>query len=367
MLSDPYVRGYGWDGAVAASAGGRSVGCFDRARSANGRGHNSGPYFVDSLRGGVTFEYGYLIFSPNAPIGSVGTSQADPFVIRLKDWGSSGPGTGYPEGVQVKNSSDPIFFKGDPHPSYGKTAPFRFIRFVGLPSSYGNGVYGGSLTTCAAGNASNNNYPDAGGNVIRFEANDNDGETFGWDATFDGDWTKGWVRGPLVLLTYGPWSSTDRSWGHTLRAGPGFSFTDTIFLHDTNTATGLGSYTNVQVRAECIYSGAVWCGKGKVSAKNNAIKDTTVVGAITIDPSSGVTTIQNVNFKGVARDVVNVGAGSAVNISDLCVPANSRVVGSGTATYNGASISLPYVLPSANDCTAAKPAVPSPPEDVTVG
>jgi hypothetical protein len=268
--------------------------------------------------------------------------------------------------VQVKNSSDPVFFKGDPHPAYGKTSPFRFVRFVGLPSSYGNGVYGGSLTTCAAGNASNNNYPDAGGNVIRFEANDNDGETFGWDATFEGEWTKSWRRGSLVFLAYGPWSSKDRSWGHTLRAGTGFTFADTIFLHDTNTATGSGSYTNIHVRAECIYSGTVYCGSGKVAAKNNVIKDTTVLVGITIDPSSGSTTIQNVNFKGAARDIVNVGAGSSVTISQLCVPANSRVVGAGTAIYKGATVPLPYVLPAANDCTTDKHAIPSPPDDVTV-
>jgi hypothetical protein len=363
VISDPYVRGYGWDGAVAGSAGGRKVGCFDLARSANGRGHNSGPYFTDSLRGGITFEYGYLVFSPNAPIGSVGTSPTDPFIVRVKDWGSSGPGTGYPEGVQIKNSSDPIFFKGDPHPAYGKTSPFRFIRFVGLPSTYGNGVYGGSLTNCAAGNSSNNNYPDATGNVIRFEANDNDGETFGWDATFEGEWTNRWLRGALVLLTYGPWSDVDRSWGHTLRAGSGFTFSDTVALHDTNIATGAGTYTNIKIQAECIYSGAIWCGKGKVSAKDNSIVDTNVSGIVTIEPSSGITTIRDVNFTGSSRDVINVGAGSTVNVSNVCAAAGSRIIGSGTARYNGVTIALPFVLPAVSDCSSPMPA---PPIDVSV-
>ena len=364
VISDPYVRNMGWDGAISGTANGRQVGCFDSSRS-RGR-QNSGPYYVDRMTGGVTLEYGYISFAPRV-VKEVGSSATSPFVVRVKDWGTSGPGTGYPAGVMVKKGWQSILTKGDPHPAYGNNKPFRFIKYVSLPSKYGQGLYGGELSKCASGNSTNNNYPDADDNLIRFEANDNVGENFGWDVSFEGDWNTQWRRGSLIALAWEPWSASDRSYGHVLRALKDMEFKDTIYLHDTNTATGPGLFSNIGIRPECVYAaGGTPCSKGAIAAKANAIQDTNVSGAVTISASSGTTTISNVNFTGSARDVISVGAGSVVAASSLCAPPNSRIVGTGTATYDGASVALPYYLPSANGCETATTTSPEPPQNVTV-
>jgi len=363
VISDPYVRNMGWDGAVSTTVNGRPVGCFDSNRS-RGR-QNTGPYFVDKMTGGLTIEYGYISFAPRV-VNRVGNSVSDPFVIRVKDWGSSGPGTPYPAGVMVKKGWQSIFTKGDPHPAYGNTQAFRYIKYISLPSTYGQGFYGGSLTGCAVGNVTNNNYPDADDNTIRFEANDGVGENFGWDVTFEGDWDKQWRRGQLLLFALEPWSITDRSWGHVLRAGKGMFFKDTTILHDTNTATGEGTYSKIYIRPECLYSGTSYCVNGKIPAKNNTVKDTNVTGDITIDADSGTTIVSNVNFGSVARTILKVAVGTSTDVSKLCVAAGSKVEGLGAVKINGQTVSLPFTfLAALNECENTTPKTQlSPPKNL---
>jgi hypothetical protein len=358
VISDPYVRNMGWDGGVATTIAGRMVGCHDRARGSYRQ--NSGPFYVDQMTGGITFEYGFISFSPRV-VNKVGSSQASPFVVQVKDWGSSGPGTGYPAGVMVKQMVQPVFFKGDPHFEYGNTAPFRFIQFVSLPPNYGNGFYEGELTSCAAGNATNNNWPDARENIIRVEANDNVGVNFGWDVAFSGDWKNNWRRGQLIHLAYEPWSTSDRSFGHVVRLTSGTAIPDTVYLHDTNTATGPGVFADVSVRPVQIYQSSSY-----IQPKNNKILDTNVSGKVAISPNSGSTTISNVSFTGSSRVVVDVGAGSVVNMSAICVPSGSQVTGAGTAYMNGQMLTLPFIFSALNDCAVGESDVPLPPQDIVV-
>jgi hypothetical protein len=350
VFNDPYNRGFGWDGAVALTTGGRDVGCFDRKRSANGRMTNTAPYFADSLTGGVTFEWGYLGWQPRA-VNVVGSAAA-PFIIRIKDWGTSGPNTGYPAGVKVKKSSQSIFFKGDPFPNYDSVAtPFRFIRFIALPDDYGSGLYGGSITqsSCGALNSDvvSNDYPDALDNTIRLEANDvNDYQNIGWKVMFAGDWTTTWARGGLFLFQCCVDGTGQRSAEHVLRADDGMVFSDTITMYDTHTVTGPGTFSNITTDTLT-----------NTTTRDNTVADTNVSGAVALGASTGTTTIDNVNFTGAARAVITVATGSAAIVTDLCVPDGSTITGAGTLTYEGSGQSLPYTIPNstANCAITADP------------
>ena len=90
VVSDPYVRGLGWTGVASAQTqGGLPMGCNDQSKD-QVRFAGFGGYYTDSITGGVTFEYGLHNFVQRFT-GRVGNSAADPFVVRIKDWGVSGP------------------------------------------------------------------------------------------------------------------------------------------------------------------------------------------------------------------------------------------------------------------------------------
>jgi hypothetical protein len=264
--------------------------------------------------------------------------------------------------VQVKKTypSQSVFFKGDPHPEHGNNQPFRFIRLIKLPDSYGSGVFGGSLNpaNCAPGNltAADNANVDANDNFFRLEANDvANFINFGWDVGFQGDWTTNFLRGQLFYFQYAPDFASDRSYGHTLRA-VATTFTDTTYMHDTHTITGGGTFTNVQV------CGGV-CGgnfSGNVIARDNTITNTNISGTVTVAASTGTTTISNVRFTGAGRAVITVGTGSTVNATSLCTPSGSTVTGTGTFNYNGTPRTLPYTAPTA-DCSIVSDGVPNAP------
>ena len=92
VVSDPYIRGLGWTGVVPGQTqGGLPMGCNDQSKDQVRFAGFSG-YYTDSITGGVTFEYGLHNFVQRFT-GHVGSSADDPFVVRIKDWGVSGPGT----------------------------------------------------------------------------------------------------------------------------------------------------------------------------------------------------------------------------------------------------------------------------------
>ena len=99
-LVDPYVRVHGWDGTVSSSVeGGIQVGCNSASRKQVRNAAFEG-YSFATQTGGMNIQYG-------APVsgwrfaGRIGTSVKAPYVIRLKDYGMTGVGTGLPEGVRV--------------------------------------------------------------------------------------------------------------------------------------------------------------------------------------------------------------------------------------------------------------------------
>jgi hypothetical protein len=134
-----------------------------------------------------------------------------------------------------------------------------------------------------------------------------------------------------------------------------------VYLHDTNTATGLGAYADVSIRPVQIYQSSSY-----IQPKDNKILDTHVSGKVTISANSGSTTISNVSFTGLSRAVVDVGAGSVVNMSALCVPSGSQVTGSGAAYMNGQRLTLPFVLSALNECAVGETNIPLPPQDIVV-
>ena len=49
-------------------------------------------YYVDSIKGGITAEYGAGGFVQRF-VSRMGNSADDPFIVRVKDWNVTGPGT----------------------------------------------------------------------------------------------------------------------------------------------------------------------------------------------------------------------------------------------------------------------------------
>jgi hypothetical protein len=347
--SDPYLRTHGWDGAIARTEGGYSLGCFDELRTMP-RGDGAATVYVDELTGGVTFEYGTPVANQRA-IGKIG-SAAQPFILRIKDWGSSGPGTTYPAGVRSKRSHQPILFKGDPAEDLGYE-PARFVRMIKLPDDYGSGVYGGSIADglCAAGNETDNFYQSGTYNVMRLEANSSSNVKHGYKVEFAGDWDTNFWRGVLFLFHYAPTNSTNRSWQHILKASAGTTISDTITMHDTNTVTGPGTFTNVTTADMTAVDASV------LQAGDNTVTDTNIAGVLAVAADTGTVTVDNVNFTGSARAVITVASGSAAVVTDLCVPDGSTITGAGTLTYEGSGESLPFTIPdsTANCAITADP------------
>jgi len=312
VVSDPYVRGNGWTGAAPGQTqGGLPMGCNDQSKD-QVRGAGFGGYYTDSITGGVTFEYGMANWVQRFT-GRVGNSAADPYVVRIKDWGVSGPGTGYPAGVRVKKTGEGIFFKGDPHDRPGDIGPVRFVRFEKLPDTYGSGPGSDYLEGCTPSNA----YFDGPSNFARLE-NSTTRLNRGWHVTFAGDWNSNFIRGDLFYFAF----DDGRSYGHTLAAVSGTTITDTIVMRDTDTVTGLGTFTNIGVSN---YNPAT-------RGQTNIITDTNVAGVVTLDRNTEITTVRNVRFTGTARTIVTVGARSSVDVSALCAPDGSRITGAGSLT-----------------------------------
>ncbi len=377
VVSDPFMRMYGWTGEVPGKTqGGLPMGCQDSSND-QVRISGFGGYYTISITGGVTLEYG------GGGVGqrytnSVGSAES-PFIVRLKDWEVTGPGTLYQAGVRVKKTGESTLFKGDPHDE-GPDEPRRFIRFIKLPDDYGSGPAGDSLTGCAV----DNNYADGISNAVRMENSVSPTRyTRGWDVEFAGDWrtpTNGgtFLRGQLFYFSWDQY----RAYNNTIRIAPGTVVDDTITLVDTSTVTGGGTFTNLRAghpgaqwptgygtsfptsgtyynygfyrtdlnkpylcRAADCNAGTGWQEQTSVG-RANTITDTNVSGSIAVGGYAGTTTISNVNFSGAARAVITIDTGSTAVITDLCVPDGSTITGTGTLTYEGSSESLPFNIPN---------------------
>jgi hypothetical protein len=347
VISDPYMRMAGWDGSVpGASQGGLPMGCGDQNKDQVRMASFNG-YYTDSVTGGITIEYGGGNFVQRYG-GRFGTSAADPFVVRVKDWMVTGPNEqGYRPGVRVKKTSEVILFKGDPHDTPDTGQPIRFVRFVKVPSTYGDGPANSPLAGCAY----NNNTFDGASNLIRLE-NSTDKLNRDWYVTLSGDWNTNFVRGELFLFAFDP----SRSYRHTLNADSGTTITDLITMYDTDTVTGPGTYTNIRVSD---YSAST-------QGQANTITATNVTGSVLIDANTATTTISNVDFKGSARTIITVGSGSSAVVSHLCAAAGSNITGAGKLTYDGVDVTMPFTVSGANNCSDGSPPVPMPPSDVIV-
>jgi hypothetical protein len=336
VLSDPYLRGAGWGGGLTGTdtLDGRTRKYSNSGNASYTPGQNwyrlsgGGAYYADSLTGGVTFEYGVWNFVQRV-IGHIGTA-SQPFVVRVKDWCVSGPGTPYEAGVTVPSPVQQILFKGDPAEAYGNTQPFRFIHWMKLPSTYGDGCFGN------------------GDNLVRVEANDFSGIlNYGYDVKFSGDWYTNFWNGTVFQFEY----STDtacRTWGHVLRLPSGTTMTDQVLLLDTDTVVGPGTYSNLSVTTAA-----------NVTSQANTIRDCRVSGAITVGASTGTTTVSNVQFTGSSRAVMTIASGTTVNAYALSAPAGSTITGTGTLNYS-ATVggtptvrTLPFAVPTGDSIIVA--------------
>jgi len=337
VFNEPYMRLYGWTGKISdGTQGGLPVGCADPANDQVRSGSFAG-YYTDSITGGVTLKHGAGSWVQRFT-NKVGKSVDEPFIVRLQDWQVSGPGTPYQAGVRVKKTGEAILFKGDPHRA-GEDITQRFVRYERLTPAYGDGPAANYVTGCTPTNAWN----DGNSNLIRIENNVSGTTNRGWDITFVGDWITKFERGRLFLFAWDEdLSSPGRVYNNLLRLDATTTLNELIQMYDTNTVTGAGHYANIRVSNH----------SSVTIGRNNKIVNTNINGAVTIDSAVTNTRIDNVNFKGAARTIITVGAGSDVHISQLCAPAGSKIEGTGTATYNGGTIVLPYTFATAvNSCS----------------
>jgi hypothetical protein len=358
VVSDPYVRAWGWDGVQRATMDrGLPMGCNDLTKDQN-RGTSFTGYYTETITGGVTLEYGAMNWVIRET-GTVGSASA-PFVIRLKDWYVSGPGTQYPAGVRVKKTGQAMVFKGDPHDRMLDGAnPTRFVRAIKLPDDYGSGP--GSEPMVGAGCGVNSGTSADGPAEYFLIENTTTGLTRGWSFEFAGDWRSyetynagKLARSFLLILAY---DGAQRMYLNTMRLASDAALdpaqsADLVTMADTNTITGPGSFGNVRVSD---FSTAT-------PGRDNTITDTNISGSVTIDANTETTTISNVNFTGSARAVITVGSGSTAVVTDLCVPNGSTITGAGTLNYEGSvETDRPFYIPNSTaNCSITADPRPGP-------
>jgi hypothetical protein len=339
VLSDPYVRGWGWDGTVPLQGNGQpavqaglEVGCTsyvnDQVRTVG-----LSAYYSNSITGGMLVEWGTGGFAQRFP-GRIGTA-ASPYSIRIKDWGITGPGTGYQAGVRVKGAAEALFSKGDPADNDPNTGTYRFMRLYSLPSQYGGGRGSASLINCAE----DNNFPDGVGNFIRFEANEVGSRQTRWGqwelaGDFYTNWN--WPAGSEIFK-FGSSADESENFGHTLKLSSQTTLTHKIILRDRSTVTGPGTFADLDITdANAIVQGY-----------NSTIIDTNVSGVMTVSDGTVGSVIRNVNFTGAARAVITVNGTADADIDDVCVPDGSTISGtSTTVNYEGSVRTLPYTIPN---------------------
>jgi hypothetical protein len=345
VVMDPYARVMGWNGTSDYTRGdGLELGCVLEARWQWRAGPQASVIFANRVRGGVTFEYG----TPNANLFEckyLGESASAPFIVRYSDYGRSGPTviTGRPEGVAVKKSADLTIMKHDPMTAYGHTAAdFRWLRFHELPSTFGMGVSTETMAYCAEVTG-----PTSQAVVWRAEASSPGGGyvTAYVDVSIVGGTQ--WKNSDGDTGFFQAWkaseqNATDSSFGHVVRVTGGTIAYGTVFVLDRCTVTGPGRFTNIAT--------AVTTQKNPDS---NTITATYVDGKVTIGDNATGTVISNVNFWGTAaRQILVIGTGSDVALSNLTVRAGSTITrsGTGSATLDGSPLTFTanvYTFPGA--------------------
>lgn len=353
-ITDPYIRASGFTGIASTTAppqeGYIAHGCIDLDREQKRTSTFMG-YGFDTLTGGFTLEHASLGFVPRNA-GYIGTAD-QPFIIRLKDMGITGPGTPYQAGLRTKSGGETLFFKGDPAGPLA-TSPSRYIRVILLEPTYGHGATSLGSSNCIPANMWDGGYAE----LFRLENNVGDATT-GYHFEFAGDWRTyreggKFTRGPLI--TFGGTSDTAPNYGHTARLASGTVIGESITLRDRTTVTGSGTWTDLTVADA----------SDAVQGKDSTIADTNVAGAITISANTERTTIRNVNFLGPARTIISIGSAADASVSRICAASGSSITGSGTLVYEGVVRALPFVIVSANGCSVGSTAVPNPPNEVRV-
>jgi hypothetical protein len=370
VVMDPWMRGVGWDGGVAGTYLGTPYGCSDLARYEYRNFPPAKTLFVHKITGGVTLQYGHAIADMFVNY-QIGNGASDPFILRLKDWGFSGPIglTGYPSGVlgkMVALRTGPI--KHDPLWDHG--TGLRHLRIVQLPSTYGNGTWTSGISSgCAVGNLTSNAGGTSAGYVWQPEASRDNSTSLQFvtayvDVTFSG-FTEWWGLGSTGTYALGAGESPDssaseptpdRSFGHTLRVASGTQMPGVVTMMDTTTITGPGSWYRPVITEWVTAPGGV-----TITPHDNTIINTRVHGYVTVGDNATNTLISNVEFTGSATALITVEGGD-VTLENLCIAAGKQITGSGTVDYEGLDLgTLPYTFPSTlTECDITEDGVPNP-------
>jgi hypothetical protein len=364
VIMDPFVRALGWSGAADFTDAGNAIGCAVESRAEYRVYPQANFQYPYKVSGGVTLGYGF----PNANIfvgRYIGNSQSDPYLVRFHDIGHSGPSTGYPAGVMVKKSYTLFLAKYDPMDEAITARGSRFVRMRELPSNYGIGVFTYSSPSCA-----NFAGPTSQPGIWFAEAS-SDGSsspyvTAHFDVAVQGltQWKytdETW--GPIIPNAGGscdnPAGGMDKSYNHRVYVPGGSTIPGTTRLVDRITVAGPGTVFNLIVES-------ILCGGATYVANGNIIENVRVSGAVTIGTSAGTTTVTNTHFTGTTSDLITVGSGSTVNFTNLCIASGKRVVGAGTANYEGTPLALPYTFGTLNECSLPADGTPNPPSGGSV-
>ena len=101
------------------------------------------------------------------------------------------------------------------------------------------------------------------------------------------------------------------------------------------------------------------------SGSGNKILNVTLTGKLELMPSSVSNDATNLTFLGSAREVITLGSGSGLKVTNVCAPSGSTIGGSGKAEVSGVVVQLPYRIKT-TDCAVANPDIPGNPT-VTFG
>jgi hypothetical protein len=225
VIADPYLRGNGWQGQIATgTSGGRPVACSDNNND-QVRQSGGAAYYSSSITGGVTIRYGAAGWGQRLT-QYVGAGVKSPFIVRLQDWGLTGPiekacpfNPGCTVGARGRATTEINFFKGDPHNRPDTGTQVRFVRFMLMTPQYGNGWTNQAFAGCAN---SLNGQPGGSddGQFARLENNSlgPTSSTRDWSIEFVGDWrtvAQGgtFTRGsPALVFSF--YEDTGRSYRH---------------------------------------------------------------------------------------------------------------------------------------------------------
>ena len=342
LITDPYGRMRGWQGSTE--------GVVFKDHSEVRAGGFGWIASIGTCSGEIEFAYGDAGFGggfndSTTQIMRYGTGPDNPLIIKVRDYGYSGPAAenlGWTAGVPLDNPwfmAHALKFDGLPR--------WNDPRHIELRYSY---EYGPARTS-------------GPGQFVFLEANAADeGSSNNREVSYI-TWTLVEIEGP-IRLGVGGVNTGDaihhliyQGNGHhvAMRGGsysPGFYASIPLSIYDT---ARYGQFHDIIISESGSNFDTVW-----EPGWHNRIETVTLTGELKVQNSwnnPGDNIANNVTFLGAAREVINVATGASLELTNVCAPSGSTIGGGGEVLLNGSEISIPYTI-HPNDCTEPVPEIP---------